>query len=47
MSYKQKVSFSKYDWKSYLLCHVNVIIAHKNLILFKQNFSHIAFLQLV
>ena len=45
MSYNQKINFGKYDWKSYLLRHINIIIAHKNLILLKQDFSHVAFLQ--
>ena len=45
MSYNQKINFSKYDWKSYLLCHINITIAHKNLILLKQRFSHVEFSQ--
>ena len=31
--------------KSYLLCHINITIAHKNFLLMKQEFSHVAFLQ--
>ena len=46
MSYNQKVKFRKYDLKSYLLRHINITIAHKNLILLKQEFSHVSFLQL-
>ena len=47
MSYStiKKSIFDKYDWKSYLLRHINIIIAHKNLILLKQDFNHVAFLQ--
>ena len=45
MSYNRKVNFGKYDWKSYLLRHINIIIAPKNLILLEQDFSHVAFLQ--
>ena len=45
MSYNQKINFGKYDWKSYPLRHINIVIAHKNLILLKQDFSHVAFFQ--
>ena len=31
--------------KSHLLRHINVTITHKNLILLKQEFSHVAFWQ--
>ena len=44
MSYNQKINFGKYDGKSYLLRHINIIIAHRNLILLK-DLSHVAFLQ--
>ena len=44
MSYYQKINFHKNDLKSYLLRHINTTIAHKHLILLKQEFSHIAFL---
>ena len=45
MSYNHKINFDKYDWKSYLLRHINIKIAHKTLILLKQEFSHVALLQ--
>ena len=45
MSFNQKINFGKYDQKSYLLCHINITITHKNLILLKQEFNHVAFLQ--
>ena len=45
MSYNQKIYFNKYDWKSYLLRHIIITIAHKNSILSKQEFSHVGFLQ--
>ena len=41
----KKSIFGTYDWKIYLFCHINIVIAHKNLILLKQGFSHVAFLQ--
>ena len=31
--------------KSHLLRHINITIPHKSLILLKQEFSHVAFLQ--
>ena len=42
MSYYQKINFGKNDQKSYLLRHINMTIAHKNLILLEQ-VSHVAF----
>ena len=45
MSCNQNINFDKYNWKSYLLRHINLVIAHKNLILLKQEFSLVAFLQ--
>ena len=44
MSYNQKFNFGKYDQKSYLLRYIHITIAHKNLILLKQEFSHVGFL---
>ena len=44
MSYNHKIDFGKYDLKSYLLRHINITIAHKNLSLLKQVFSHVVFL---
>ena len=44
MSYNQKNNFGEYDRKSCRLRHITIIIAHKNLILLKQDFSHVAFL---
>ena len=44
MSYYQKINFGKNDKKSYLLRHINITIAHKNLILLKQ-VSHVVFLR--
>ena len=44
MGYNHKINFGKYDWKSYLLSHIKVTIAHTNLILLKQEFSHVVFL---
>ena len=33
-NYHQKINFGvMVDWKSYLLCHINIAIMHKNLIL--------------
>ena len=45
MSYTQKINFGKYDWKSYLLRHIYLTIAHKTLSFLKQEFSNVAFLQ--
>ena len=44
MSYDQKINFGKHNSKSYLLHHINIIIAHRNLISLK-DLSHVAFLQ--
>ena len=41
----QNSHFGKMIEKSYLLRHINMAIAHKNLLLLKQEFCHIAFLQ--
>ena len=45
MSYNQKSISVNMIEKSYLLCHINITIAHKNFLLMKQEFSHVAFLQ--
>ena len=47
MSYNQKINFGKYQSKKlrHLLHHINIRIAHKNLILLKQEFSNVAFSQ--
>ena len=44
MSYNHKINFGNYDCKKYLLHHINITIAHTNLILLKQEFSHVVFL---
>ena len=46
ISYNRKINFCKYDRKSYVLPHINMTIAHKNLILLKLEFRHVAFSQL-
>ena len=46
ISYNRKINFSKYNWKSYVSRHINITITHKNLILLKQEFRHVAFSQL-
>ena len=38
MSYNQKINFGINDWKTYLLRHIHITIAHKNLILLKQEY---------
>ena len=45
MSYNRKINFGKYDCKSCLLRHITMTIAYKTLILLKQEFIHVAFLQ--
>ena len=45
MSYNRKISFGKYDLKRCLLRHITTTIAHNNIILFKLEFIHVAFLQ--
>ena len=44
INYNKNINFGKYDRNSYLLGHINIIIAHKNLNSLKQDFSHVAFL---
>ena len=44
MSYNHKINFGKYDWKKYLLRHINITIARTNFVLLKQEFSHLGFL---